>query len=264
VQPVQVPEAASQKLQKVLAQAGLGSRRAMEQWIQEGKVTVNGTVAGIGARVSTRDVIRIGKQLVRLSAPRRVPRVLIYHKPEGEIVSRDDPEGRASVFEQLPHVRGAKWTAVGRLDFNTGGLLIFTTSGELANRMMHPRFEVEREYAVRILGELKPDQMARLRTGLELEDGMARFDSVEDEGGEGSNHWYRIILREGRKRVVRRMFEKLGFTVSRLMRVRFGTVALPPRLKRGQLAEMPGPEVKALLDWLDQNVPEPRPEDPPA
>jgi 23S rRNA pseudouridine2605 synthase len=262
--PVQVPEAASQKLQKVLAQAGLGSRRAMEQWIQEGKVTVNGTVAGIGARVSTRDVIRIGKQLVRLSAPRRVPRVLIYHKPEGEIVSRDDPEGRASVFEQLPNVRGAKWTAVGRLDFNTGGLLIFTTSGELANRMMHPRFEVEREYAVRILGELKPDQMARLRTGLELEDGMARFDSVEDEGGEGSNHWYRIILREGRKRVVRRMFEKLGFTVSRLMRVRFGTVALPPRLKRGQLAEMPGPEVKALLDWLDQNVPEPRPEDPPA
>jgi 23S rRNA pseudouridine2605 synthase len=263
-QPVEAPDAASQKLQKVLAQAGLGSRRAMEQWIQEGKVTVNGTVAGIGARVSTRDVIRIGKQLVRLSAPRRLPRVLIYHKPEGEIVSRDDPEGRASVFEQLPHVRGAKWTAVGRLDFNTGGLLIFTTSGELANRMMHPRFEVEREYAVRILGELKPDQMMKLKTGLELEDGVARFDSVEDEGGEGSNHWYRIILREGRKRVVRRMFEKLGYTVSRLMRVRFGTVALPPRLKRGQLAEMPGPEVKALLDWLDQNVPEPRPADPPA
>ena len=249
----------SQKLHKVLAQAGVGSRREMEEWIKEGKITVNGTVATIGDRVVPSDVIRIGRRVIRWSATNRVPRVLLYHKPEGEIVSHDDPEGRASVFEKLPQIRGAKWLAVGRLDYNTSGLLIFTTSGELANRMMHPRFAVEREYAVRIVGELRPEQVRRLEQGIELSDGLANCLSVQDEGGEGTNHWYRIVLREGRNRVVRRLFEALGLTVSRLIRVRFGVVALPPRLKRGQVSPLAAAEVKELIDWLEVNAPEPPP-----
>ncbi len=247
----------SQKLQKMLAQAGIGSRRLMETWIGEGKVTVNGAVATIGARVTPGDVISIGKRVVRWPNPDRLPRVLLYHKPEGEIVSQDDPEGRASVFDKLPKIREAKWLAVGRLDFNTSGLLIFTTSGELANRMMHPRFAVEREYAVRIVGQLTPAQLAALKEGIMLSDGVAKCDSVTDEGGEGTNHWYRIVLREGRNRVVRRLFEALGLTVSRLMRVRFGVVALPPRLKRAQVMALPPAEVTQLLEWLESHVPEP-------
>jgi 23S rRNA pseudouridine2605 synthase len=245
----------SQKLHKILAQAGLGSRRLMEEWIREGKVTVNGAVATIGTRVKPSDSIRIGKKSVRWPATHRLPRALVYHKPEGEIVSHEDPEGRTSVFERLPQLRGAKWLAVGRLDYNTCGLLIFTTSGELANRMMHPRFAVEREYAVRVVGQLNAGQIERLRNGIELSDGPAKCDSVTDEGGEGSNHWYRMVLREGRNRVVRRMFEALGLTVSRLIRVRFGAVELPPRLKRGQVTSLPAAEVKRLLSWLDEAQP---------
>ena len=177
--------APSQKLHKVLAQAGLGSRRTMEEWIREGKITVNGAVAGIGTRVAPTDLIRVGRKHRALARTGRLPRVLLYHKPEGEIVTQDDPEGRATVFERLPALRGAKWLAVGRLDYNTSGLLIFTTSGELANRMMHPRFAVEREYAVRIVGELKRDQLERLKSGVALSDGVARCESVKDEGGEG-------------------------------------------------------------------------------
>jgi 23S rRNA pseudouridine2605 synthase len=254
-------DSASQKLHKVLAQAGVGSRRLMETWIGEGKVTVNGTVATIGTRVTPSDVIRLGRRVIRWPSTHRVPRVLLYHKPEGEIVSHDDPEGRASVFEKLPQLRGAKWLAVGRLDFNTSGLLIFTTSGELANRMMHPRFAVEREYAVRIVGQLRPEQLRKLEQGIVLSDGPAKCESVADEGGEGTNHWYRIVLREGRNRVVRRMFEALGLTVSRLMRVRFGVVALPPRLKRGQVSALPAGEVKQLLEWLEENAPEVAPDE---
>ena len=228
----------------------------MEDWIREGKITVNGAVASIGTRVVPSDVIRIGRRTIRWPGGHRVPRVLVYHKPEGEIVSHDDPEGRTTVFEKLPQLRGAKWLAVGRLDFNTSGLLIFTTSGELANRMMHPSFSVEREYAVRIVGQLSPAQVARLTSGIDLSDGTAKCESVQDEGGEGTNHWYRIVLREGRNRVVRRMFEALGLTVSRLIRVRFGVVALPPRLKRGQVSALPAAEVKQLLEWLEENAPE--------
>ena len=254
-----LPEnAASQKLHKVLAQAGVGSRREMETWIKEGKITVNGEVATIGSRVVPSDLIRIGKKTIRWPGTHRLPRVLVYHKPEGEIVSHEDPEGRASVFEKLPPLRDGKWLAIGRLDFNTSGLLIFTDSGDLANRMMHPRFEIEREYAVRIVGQLSGEQQKKLLRGIKLSDGVARCESVEDEGGEGSNHWYRIVLREGRNRVVRRLFEALGLTVSRLMRVRFGFVALPPRLKRGQLAEASPQEVKQLLAWLEATAPEPR------
>ena len=254
----QTADPSSQKLQKMLAQAGIGSRRLMETWISEGKVTVNGAVATIGARVTAGDVICIGKRVIRWPNPDRLPRVLLYHKPEGEIVTQDDPEGRASVFDKLPKIREGKWLAVGRLDFNTSGLLIFTTSGELANRMMHPRFAVEREYAVRIVGQLTPAQFAALKEGIMLSDGVAICDSVTDEGGEGTNHWYRIVLREGRNRVVRRLFEALGLTVSRLMRVRFGVVALPPRLKRGQVMALPPGEVTQLLEWLESNVLEPQ------
>jgi 23S rRNA pseudouridine2605 synthase len=229
----------------------------MEDWIREGKVTVNGAVATIGSRVVSSDSIRIGRRAIRWPSSSRPPRVLLYHKPEGEIVSREDPEGRASVFDKLPQLRGAKWLAVGRLDYNTSGLLIFTTSGELANRMMHPRFAVEREYAVRIVGQLKPEQIRRLEQGIALSDGAAKCESVQDEGGEGTNHWYRIVLKEGRNRVVRRLFEALGLTVSRLIRVRFGVVALPPRLKRGQVSPLAAPEVKELLAWLEVHAPGP-------
>ena len=239
----------SQKLQKVLAQSGLGSRRAMEEVIKAGKVRVNGEPATLGMRVTTEDLIQVGRRQIKFKVTSRLPRVIVYHKIDGEIVSRDDPQGRRSVFEKLPVIRSAKWLAVGRLDFNTGGLLIFTTSGELANRLMHPRFEVEREYAVRLFGSLTPAQVQELKSGVRLSDGEARFDVLEDQGGEGRNRWYRAILKEGRNRVVRRMFEALGLQVSRLMRVRFGIVALPPRLKRGNWIELKEAEISELLEW---------------
>lgn len=245
------PRAApTQKLHKLLAQAGLGSRRAMEVWIREGRVTVNGAVATLGTRASPHDIVRVGRRIVRWPLEARLPRVVLYHKPEGEIVSRADPGKRATVFDRLPRLHGAKWIAVGRLDYHTGGLLVLTTSGELANRMMHPRFELEREYAVRVLGQLKPEQLARLTAGIALEDGPARCICVEDEGGEGANRWYRLVLAEGRNRIVRRMFEALGMTVSRLMRVRFGSISLPRRLKRGQWLELEAQDVSALLREL--------------
>ncbi len=241
--------AESEKLHKMLAAAGLGSRRDMEMYIATGRVSVNGQIAQVGDRVKPSDVVRVDGQVVRLPWRARLPRVLIYHKPEGEIVSRDDPERRASVFDQLPRLRGERWIAIGRLDYNTEGLLIFTTSGELANRLMHPRFEVEREYAVRVLGELSAEQLEALRQGVKLEDGPAQVRSIEATGGEGANRWYRVVLMEGRNREVRRLFEALGLTVSRLIRVRFGPVALPPRLKRGQRTELAEDEVARLVAW---------------
>jgi 23S rRNA pseudouridine2605 synthase len=240
-------------LQKVLAQAGIGSRREMEEWISAGRVTVNGTVATLGVRVSDGDKVQVdGRQIrLKLQAEQTLPRVLLYHKQEGEIVSRDDPKERANVFDALPKLRGQKWIAIGRLDFNTSGLLIFTTSGELANRLMHPRFEVEREYAVRVQGQMTPDLMHQMiKEGIELEDGPVRFEKLSDEGGEGFNHWYRLVLKEGRNRVVRRTFEALGLPVSRLMRVRFGMINLPPRIKRGMMAELGDGEVRAILEWV--------------
>ncbi|MEX0958487.1 MAG: pseudouridine synthase [Burkholderiales bacterium] len=245
----------SQKLQKVLAQAGLGSRRAMEELIKSGKVKVNGEPAALGQRVTTIDEIVVGRRNIKFKVTTRLPRVILYHKPEGEIVSRDDPQRRTSVFEKLPVIRSAKWLAVGRLDFNTCGLLIFTTSGELANRLMHPRFEVEREYAVRIFGALSDEQLRQLKQGVRLSDGDARFEIIEPQGGEGRNHWYRIVVREGRNRIVRRMFEALGLRVSRLMRVRFGIVALPPNLKRATWNEMKEGEIRKLLDWAGSPTP---------
>lgn len=250
-------EQQGERLQKVLAAAGLGSRREMEEWISEGRVTVNGAPAELGMRVVEGDVIRADRRIVRVKEQgASLPRVLLYHKQEGEIVSRDDPGKRATVFDNLPRVKGQKWIAIGRLDFNTSGLLIFTTSGELANRLMHPRFQVEREYAVRVQGEMTPEQMKQMvRRGIELEDGPVKFESIRDEGGEGFNHWYRITVTEGRNRVVRRTFEALGLPVSRLMRVRFGIVNLPSRLKRGMQMELGEGEVRQMLEWVGLAVP---------
>lgn len=246
-------KAQGEKLQKVLAQAGVGSRREMEEWIAAGRVTVNDEVATLGRRVVDGDVIKTGRKTIFVKPPeeKALPRIMLYHKLEGEIVSRDDPEERASVFDKLPKLRGMKWIAIGRLDFNTCGLLIFTTSGELANRLMHPRFAVEREYAVRLQGEMTLEQMKQMvNKGIELDDGPVKFAKLTDEGGEGFNHWYRLVVKEGRNRVVRRTFEALGLTVSRLMRVRFGIINLPPSIKRGKMAELGSGEVKQVLDWV--------------
>ena len=250
-QAVPPPKQGTQKLQKVLADAGLGSRRSMEILVKAGEVTVNGVAAQVGMRVGPHDAIKVRGKVLRRGGEPRAPRVLLYHKREGEIVSREDPAGRATVFDRLPVVRGAKWVAVGRLDFNTAGLLILTTSGELANRMMHPRYGLEREYAVRILGRLNAQEMERLRTGVALDDGVVRCDWIRDEGGEGANHWYRLVIREGRKRVVRRLFAALGRAVSRLIRVRFGPVTLPRQLSRGQLLEFSPARVRELFASLE-------------
>ena len=253
--PVTEPEI-SLKLQKALADAGLGSRRDMEEWIAQGRVSVNGQTATIGVRVTSKDIIKVGGRRIYLrpAAEKRI-RVLIYHKPEGEIVSSDDPEGRASVFDQLPKIRGAKWLAVGRLDLNTEGLLLFTTNGELANRLTHPRFEVEREYAIRILGELTPDHCTRLLQGVELEDGPARFDRLTEAGGEGANRWWKGVVREGRNREVRRLIEAVGLKVSRLIRTRFGPFSLPPQLKRGQIQELDDRAMAELFAWVGLPAP---------
>jgi 23S rRNA pseudouridine2605 synthase len=245
-----LPPAQTQKLQKLLAQAGLGSRREMEELIAAGQTTINGKVARVGDRVGPTDIVRVGKRVIHIRPAGRLPRVLLYHKPEGEIVSRDDPQGRPSVFDKLPQLRSSKWISIGRLDYNTSGLLIFTTDGELANRLMHPRFEVEREYAVRIIGRLTEEQTRALTSGVELEDGLAKFDQLSDEGGEGSNRWYRVTLKEGRNREVRRLFEAVGLMVSRLMRVRFGPINLPPRLKRGKSIELDEAETRRLLELV--------------
>jgi 23S rRNA pseudouridine2605 synthase len=213
-------------------------------------VQVNGQVAHLGQRIVATDKVKVGGRLVNLHFAARVPRVLLYHKPEGEIVSRDDPQGRPSVFNALPRLRGGRWIAIGRLDFNSCGLLLFTTDGALANRLMHPRYRLEREYAVRVLGEIDEVALQRLTEGIELEDGMARFIRLQVAGGEGANHWYHVTLEEGRNREVRRMFEAVGVTVSRLMRVRYGPVQLPANLKRGQCRELEPAEVQALLKAL--------------
>jgi len=239
-----------------LADAGLGSRREIEEWIAAGRVSVNGEPAHVGQRIAAGDKVRVNGKLVQMKlGDSRLPRVLLYHKPEGEIVSRDDPEGRASVFEKLPRINNGRWIAIGRLDFNSCGLLVFTSSGELANRLMHPRFNLERQYAVRVMGAPSEEALARLREGIELEDGLARFTSLREAGGEGSNRWYDVILSEGRNREVRRMFEAVGVMVSRLMRVRYGPLQLPPGLKRGQWQELTPPEVTLLIKTLK---PQPR------
>ncbi|WP_337840365.1 23S rRNA pseudouridine(2605) synthase RluB [Rheinheimera sp.] len=237
----------SEKLQKVLARSGVGSRREMEEYISAGRVTVDGKVAHLGDRVTATQQVRLDGHPVKIAAEtEQICRVIAYHKPEGEICSRTDPEGRPTVFERLPKIQGARWIAIGRLDINTSGLLLFTTDGELANRLMHPKFEVEREYAVRIFGDVTDAMIQKLRMGVELEDGKANFKKIKAMGGEGINRWYHVVLTEGRNREVRRMWESQGVVVSRLMRVRYGDLVLPKHLPAGGYSEYPLAEVNYL------------------
>ncbi len=241
----------------MLAGAGFSSRRRIEELIAGGRILVNGRPASVGQRVNLSDKVVVDGRPVLLDPHDAEVRVLIYHKPPGEIVSRDDPQGRASVFDHLPKLNSARWIAVGRLDFNTSGLLLLTTSGELANTLMHPGSRIEREYAVRIRGVLSDQQMLQLCGGIDLDDGPAKFEQVEARGGGGSNHWYHVVLYEGRNREVRRMFEAVGLTVSRLMRVRFGPIHLPPRLRPGKFAELAPKELRPLTGIVaNPEVPE--------
>ena len=232
----------------MLAGVGFSSRRRIEELIAGGRISVNGNPARIGQRVNLSDKVLVDGRPVLLEPHDAEVRVLIYHKPTGEIVSRDDPQGRPSVFDNLPKLKSARWISIGRLDFNTSGLLMLTTSGELANALMHPGSQIEREYAVRIRGELSEEQLAKLCGGIDLDDGSAKFERIEARGGGASNHWYHVVLYEGRYREVRRLFESVGLTVSRLMRVRFGPIHLPPRLRPGKFLEMAPKEMRALTD----------------
>ena len=244
-----------ERLHKLLAQSGIGSRREMEELIAAGRVNVNGETAQVGQSASPGDRVKVNGKLVHLKFSTRLPRVILYHKPEGEIVSRDDPGHRPTVFTSLPRMTGGRWVAVGRLDFNTSGLLLFTTSGDLANRLMHPRYNLLREYAVRVLGDLPEGAKERLLAGIELDDGVAQFASFEEAGGEGANRWFRVALFEGRNREVRRMFEAVGVVVSRLMRVRYGPFVLPPNLKRGHVFELGEQDVRKLMSEFDMENP---------
>ena len=234
-----------EKLQKVLARAGLGSRREMERWIEEGRITVNGKAATLGDRVDERARISVDGHNLD-AAPAVQTRCILYHKPPGEVCSRKDPEGRRSVFERLPKLKSGRWISIGRLDFNTSGLLLFTTDGDLANALMHPSSNIEREYMVRVMGKVEMEMLHRMVEGVMLEDGMARFTDITDAGGEGINHWFYVVLMEGRNREVRRLWESQGLTVSRLKRVRYGEVFIPSRVKQGQWTEMETAEIKSL------------------
>jgi 23S rRNA pseudouridine2605 synthase len=240
--------ALSDRLQKVMAAAGLGSRRALEKRIAEGHVTVNGKPAVIGQSVSEGDVVAFENRSWRVARKGSEHRTLIYNKPEGEVTSRADPEGRPTVFDRLPAVKGARWVAVGRLDINTTGLLILTTDGELANTMMHPSSQVDREYACRIRGRASDEQLELLKSGVELEDGPASFSDIQAAGGSGENHWYHVTIMEGRNREVRRLWESQGLTVSRLKRVRYGAAFLPRRLRMGHWSEITPREHEVLRE----------------
>ena len=241
----------SEKLQKVLARVGLGSRRHMEQAIVDGRVSVNGKLATLGDRIEAADELRVDGRLVHFTVESEARRrVLIYYKPEGEICSRQDPEGRPTVFDRLPPLKGERWVMVGRLDVNSSGLLLFTTDGELANRLMHPSNEIEREYAVRVMGEVTPEIRAALLAGVELEDGPAKFERISELGGEGFNRWLQVVVKEGRNREVRRLFESQGLKVSRLLRTRYGTVTLPRTLKTGRHIELDKHDIDPLIELV--------------
>lgn len=237
----------SEKIQKVLARAGLGSRRKMEELLAANKVSVDGKMAKLGDRVEPKQVLRVDGRIIDTKAQEEVIcRVLMYHKPEGELCTRFDKEGRPTVFDRLPRINGARWIAVGRLDINTAGLLLFTTDGELANRMMHPSHEIEREYAVRVFGEIEDGMLTRLTEGVELDDGPASFSKIKKSGGEGINEWFNVTLSEGRNREVRRLWESQGMQVSRLIRVRYGKLELPKSLPKGGWTELELPDLNSL------------------
>jgi 23S rRNA pseudouridine2605 synthase len=254
----------AERLQKFLARMGLGSRRQIEDWIRQGRITVNGAAAQLGVQVNGAEKIQIDGKLIQVRAFGQRRRVLAYYKPVGEMTSRHDPEGRPTIFENLPPLRDGRWIAVGRLDLNTQGLLLLTNDGELANRLMHPSSQIEREYAVRVLGEVPPEMLQRLREGVPLEDGLARFDEIREAGGEGANHWYHVILREGRHREVRRLWESQGVTVSRLARVRYGPVVLRRGLYPGHWDELDDAQVRTLLEAAGCAPRTPAPEEPAA
>ena len=237
----------SPKLHKVLADGGMGSRREMEELILSGRISVNGTPAHIGQRIGHNDQVRVNGRLLKVKIDPPPIRVLAYHKPVGEIVSRDDPERRPSVFKNLPKIKGGRWIAVGRLDINTEGLILFSNSGDLANRLMHPRNEIEREYAVRLYGEISDEKIQKLVEGIELEEGLARFKKLELVGGGGANVWVRVLMAEGKRREVRRLFEAVDVTVSRLIRIRYGVVSLPENLRRGKSTELSSQAIQAIL-----------------
>jgi 23S rRNA pseudouridine2605 synthase len=241
------PQAESPKLHKVLAQAGMGSRLEMEQLILEGRISVNNEPAHIGQRIQYGDQVKVNGRLIHVRISPPPPRVIAYHKPAGEIVTHDDPQNRPTVFRKLPRLQHGKWQSVGRLDLNTEGLLLFTSSGELANQLMHPRFGLEREYAVRVLGALSKEEKQKLLDGVMLDDGPALFGSIEDGGGEGSNCWYRVTISEGRNREVRRMMEAVGHAVSRLIRIRYGAMVLPHGLRRSGWMELDEADIRALM-----------------
>ena len=236
-----------EKIQKVLANLGYASRREIERWIEAGRVKVNGQVIGLGARVGPDAKISVDGKAVQRIAQRDETKVLIYHKPVGEICTRSDPEGRPSVFDKLPRISKGRWIAIGRLDINTSGLLLFTDNGELANRLMHPKYMIDREYAVRVLGEVTPEQLALLQKGIELDDGFAKFVTICDAGGSGANHWYHVSLQEGRNREVRRLWAAIGVQVSRLHRIRYGPVSLPRTVKLGHYQDLDKPTKDLLL-----------------
>ena len=246
-----------EKLQKVLARAGLGSRREMERWIQEGRVAVNGKTATLGDRVDDRVRIAVDDRPLDRT-PAEQTRCILYHKPPGEVCSRKDPEGRRTVFERLPKLKSGRWISIGRLDFNTSGVLLFTTDGELANALMHPSANIEREYMVRVMGIVQEEMLKHMLDGVMLEDGVARFADIQDGGGDGINHWYYVVLMEGRNREVRRLWESQGLTVSRLKRVRYGEVFIPSKVKQGQWVEMTPKEIKSLYRMGDMPVKEVR------
>ncbi|MBF7695761.1 23S rRNA pseudouridine(2605) synthase RluB [Acinetobacter rathckeae] len=242
----------SEKLQKVLARVGLGSRRYMEEVIASGRVSVNGKVAHVGERIEQGDELRIDGRKVQFQVEDEIRRrVLIYYKPEGEICSRSDPEQRPTVFDRLPQIPNDRWVMVGRLDINSTGLLLFTNDGELANRLMHPSNEIEREYAVRVMGDLTPEMRKKLTDGVELDDGPAKFESITDLGGEGINRWYQVVVKEGRNREVRRLFESQELKVSRLLRTRYGSVILPRELRTGRWTELDKNDIDALTKLVE-------------
>lgn len=242
----------SEKLQKVLARTGLGSRRHMETAIVEGRVSVNGQVATLGDRIEASDELRLDGRLVHFTVESELRRrVIAYYKPEGEICSRSDPEGRPTVFDNLPRIKDERWVMVGRLDINSTGLLLFTNDGEFANRLMHPSSGIEREYAVRVMGTVTPDIQRTLCEGVELEDGPAKFESISELGGEGFNRWWQVVVKEGRNREVRRLFESQELKVSRLLRTRYGTQKLPRELRTGRWIELDKPDIDALLGAVE-------------
>jgi 23S rRNA pseudouridine2605 synthase len=255
---VLTPQLDTPKLHKVLAQAGLGSRLEMEQMILEGRISVNNEPAHVGQRVQFGDTVKVNGKPIKVRIAPPPARVLAYHKPAGEVVTHDDPQNRPTVFRRLPRLQTGKWQSVGRLDLNTEGLLLFTNSGALANQLMHPRFGLEREYAVRVLGALSNDEKQRLLDGVQLDDGPAQFLTIEDGGGDGANCWYRVTIAEGRNREVRRLMESIGHAVSRLIRIRYGAVVLPRGLRRGVWTELDPRDVARLSDSVGLARPEPR------